>query len=121
MKIPRQIVFQVVRGFRGRSKGCLKLASTRAARALLYSFNARRKRHTYIRIHWTATINRAAREWNIIYSRFVGSLSALNCWLNRKSLFVLSLNEPVTFKALVDESKYVLHESRRKYRNIDGL
>ncbi|CDR96990.1 ribosomal protein L20, putative [Babesia bigemina] len=121
MKIPRQVVFEVARGFRGRSKGCIKLASTRAARALLYSFNARRKRHTYIRIHWTATVNRAAREWNLNYSRFVGALGSLNCWLNRKSLFILSLNEPVTFKALVDESKYALNEPRRKPRNISDL
>ncbi|EDO08119.1 putative ribosomal protein L20 [Babesia bovis T2Bo] len=121
MKIPRNIVFQVAKGFRGRSKGCIKLASTRAARALLYSFNARRKRHTYVRIHWTATINRAAREWNLTYSRFIGALTNLNCWLNRKSLFILSLNEPVTFKALVDESKYALSEPRSKVRDISNL
>ncbi|KAK1444653.1 hypothetical protein BgAZ_105590 [Babesia gibsoni] len=121
MKIPRSVVFQVARGFRGRSKACIKLASTRAARALLYSFNARRKRNTYIRIHWTATINRAAREWDLTYSRFIGSLNALNCWLNRKSLSILSLNEPISFKALVDESKYALQESRHKYRNVDNL
>ncbi|XP_952325.1 ribosomal protein L20, putative [Theileria annulata] len=121
MKIPRDIVFQVVRGFRGRTKGCLKLASVRAAKALNYSFHSRRKRHSQIRAHWISTINRASREWWVIYSRFIGSLSRVNCSLSKKSLFILALNEPVSFKCLVDESKYLLNEVVEKRRDISNI
>ncbi|UKJ90368.2 ribosomal protein L20 [Theileria orientalis] len=121
MKIPRDIVFQVTRGFRARTKGCLKLASVRAAKALNYSFYSRRKRHAQIRVHWISTINRASREWMLIYSRFVGALSRVNCTLNKKSLFNLALNEPISFKCLVDESKHVINERTEKLRDISNL
>ncbi|AFZ79286.1 60S ribosomal protein L20, putative [Theileria equi strain WA] len=121
MKIPRQIVYELARGFRGRSKRCIKLSSTRVAKALQHSFTSRRNRQKYIRVHWISTINRAAREWNMIYSRFMGSLNSMNCWLSRKSLYILSLNEPVTFKSIVDECKYARSEPKTKVRDISNL
>ncbi|CDU19680.1 50S ribosomal protein L20, putative [Plasmodium berghei] len=121
MKLPREVVFQVAKGFRGRSKGCFKIARSRAMKALLHSYIMRRQRYRRLRVHWIASINRGCREWNFTYSNFMYSLLNNNILLNRKSLYTLCYTEPISFKALVDESKYVFYQRKLKFRDISQL
>ncbi|EUD69543.1 50S ribosomal protein L20 [Plasmodium inui San Antonio 1] len=121
MKLPREVVFQVAKGFRGRSKGCFKIARSRAMKALLHSYIMRRQRYRRLRVHWIASINRACREWNFTYAHFMNSLLNNNIMLNRKSLYSLAYTEPISFKCLVDESKYVFFQRKLKFRDISQL
>lgn len=41
------------------------------------------------------------------YSRFINGLGKQNVLLNRKVLSELAMNEPFSFKALVDQVKYM--------------
>ncbi|CCF75775.1 50S ribosomal protein L20 [Babesia microti strain RI] len=118
MKVPKQVVFEITKGFRGRSKKCLKIAAIRAQRALLHSYRIRKTRHIRYRVHWIAGINRASREWKFCYSKFIGTLLRTNIWLDRKSLYNLAITEPMSFKALVDESKHLYYFNRHKIRDI---
>ena len=51
------------------------------------------------------TINAGVREHQINYSTFIKGLNRSNITLNRKILANLAINEPYSFKALVDEIK----------------
>ncbi|MGB3468655.1 MAG: 50S ribosomal protein L20, partial [Cyclobacteriaceae bacterium] len=46
-----------------------------------------------------------ARQHGLSYSKFMGKLKAANIELNRKVLADLAMNNPDTFKAIVDKVK----------------
>ena len=52
---------------------------------------------------WIHSINAAAREHGVNYSRFVCGLTRSNVQLDRKILADLAINEPFSFKAVVQE------------------
>ncbi len=54
---------------------------------------------------WTVRTNAATREYDLPYGQFVTGLKRANIDLNRRIVATLAETEPVTFKALVDESK----------------
>jgi large subunit ribosomal protein L20 len=74
-------------------------------RALKFAYRDRRVRPRIMRKNNIMTINAAVREHNINYSRFVQSLNNSNLQLNRKVLANMAINEPFSFKAVVDELK----------------
>eukprot|EP00922_Rhytidocystis_sp_ex-Travisia-forbesii_P010618 GHVS01015568.1.p1 GENE.GHVS01015568.1~~GHVS01015568.1.p1 ORF type:complete len:138 (+),score=5.05 GHVS01015568.1:49-414(+) len=121
MRLPRQVFFEVAKGFRGRSKGCIKLCRIRVIKALTYSFFMRRQRARRYRCFWVTRISAATREWGLPYSWFIGSLYKINIALDRKVLANLALTEPISFKALVDEAKRVKFTPPSKVRDISQL
>ncbi|MFY8025761.1 MAG: 50S ribosomal protein L20 [Sediminibacterium sp.] len=52
-----------------------------------------------------ARINAAVREEGMTYSQFINKLSVKGIDLNRKVLADLAMNEPASFKALVNSVK----------------
>jgi large subunit ribosomal protein L20 len=54
---------------------------------------------------WIARINAAVREEGLTYSQFINLLAKKGSDLNRKVLADLAMNEPATFKALVQSVK----------------
>jgi len=54
---------------------------------------------------WIARINAAARMHGMSYSVFMHKLSSKDIQLNRKVLADMAMNEPDTFKAIVDGVK----------------
>jgi large subunit ribosomal protein L20 len=54
---------------------------------------------------WIARINAAVREEGLTYSQFINLLAKKGADLNRKVLADLAMNEPATFKALVQSVK----------------
>ena len=57
-----------------------------------------------VRKSWIATINAAVREHGIMYSRFINALNInSNIQLDRKILANLAVNEPYSFKSVIDE------------------
>ncbi|EAR92218.1 50S ribosomal protein L20 (macronuclear) [Tetrahymena thermophila SB210] len=94
---------KLARGFFGRNKNCLRTMAPRVDKALRYSFRDRRARRRIYRKEWIQTINAAVREHNTPYNRFIWALNQSNIILDRKILSNLAINEPFSFKAVLDE------------------
>ena len=100
----RKKVFALAKGFRGRSKNCFGLALRKVHRACQYAYRDRRNRRRTYRREWIATINAATREHGLPYSRFANALvKQSNIEIDRKILANLALNEPYSFKCVIDE------------------
>eukprot|EP01067_Filipodium_phascolosomae_P008098 Filipodium_phascolosomae@DN6808_c0_g1_i1.p2 len=119
--MPREIIFAAARTAEGRTKGCIKLAKSRAMRQLRLAWTDRHKNKYKFRIQWIRRINWAAREYKMRYSSFMNCLNRANVHLNRKNLAILAETEPVSFKALVDEAKRIYYFPPTKTRDIQDL
>lgn len=70
------------------------------------------------------SLNAAVREHNINYSNFIYGLNRSNIELDRKILVGLAINEPFSFKAVVDEIKLnhkVLQKPPEKIDYMEAL
>ena len=101
----RAKVLKLAKGFRGRSKNCFGLALRRVHKALQYKYISRRLKKRNIRREWIVQISAAAREHGFNYSQFVMCLNRSNVNIDRKILADLAINEPYSFKTVVDEVK----------------
>jgi ribosomal protein L20 len=101
----RKKYYQLAKGFYGRNKNCRRIMIPRVEKALQYAYRDRRVRRRRARRDWIISINAAVREHNINYSNFIYALNRSNIILNRKILSELAINEPYSFKAVVDEIK----------------
>lgn len=95
----------LAKGFYGRAKNCIRVMATRVDKALRYSYRDRKARRRIYRKEWIQTINAATREHNTPYNRFAWALTLSNVNLDRKILANLAINEPYSFKAILDEVK----------------
>ena len=74
-------------------------------KGLTYSYVGRKvKKRDYRRL-WIARINAAVRAEGLTYSQFIHKLAEKNIDLNRKVLADLAMNEPETFKKIIDSVK----------------
>ena len=98
-------IFRLAKGFYGKGKNCVSVAAPRVDRALQMAYKERKLKKRDMRKSWIISINAAVREHNLPYSRFVYALSHSNIELDRKILSNLGVNEPYSFKAIIDEVK----------------
>lgn len=91
--------------FYGRARNCYRIMIPKVEKALQYAYRDRRRKRRDFRNEWITTISAGVREHNTIYSKFIYGLNNSNINLNRKILANLAINEPYTFKAIVDEIK----------------
>ena len=96
---------KLAKGFRGRAKNCPRVMMPKVEKSLQKAFKDRRRRPRDYKRQWISTINGGCREHGVSYSSFVFGLNRSNITLNRKILANLAINEPYTFKAVVDEIK----------------
>jgi large subunit ribosomal protein L20 len=74
-------------------------------KGLTYSYVGRKLKKREYRTLWIARINAAVRAEGMTYSTFINRLSQKNIDLNRKVLADLAMNEPESFKKLIDSVK----------------
>jgi len=98
-------LFRLSKGFRGKSKNCLRVTAPKVDKALQYAYVERKLKKRDMRRNWIISINAAVREHNLPYSRFIYGLTHSNIELDRKILAELGQQEPLSFKAIVDEVK----------------
>ena len=72
---------------------------------MTYSYVGRKLKKREYRQLWIARINAAVREEGMTYSQFINKLNTKGIELNRKVLADLAMNEPESFKALVNQVK----------------
>lgn len=90
--------------FGGRSK-LYTSAKNAVEKALLYSYRDRRQKKRAFRRLWIARINAAVRLEGLSYSRFIHLMNQKDIKLNRKVLADLAMNNPESFKAIVNAVK----------------
>ena len=98
----RKKIMKAARGYFGARSKVYTVAKNTLEKGCQYAFRDRKfKRRVYRRL-WIARINAAVRPEGLSYSRFIHALAQKNIGLNRKALADLALNNPSTFKSIVD-------------------
>ncbi len=95
-------VLKLAKGYRGRSKNCIRVAIEKVEKGLQYAYRDRRNKKRDFRGLWIQRINAAVREHGLTYSKFMAALKNANVDLNRKMLSELAINNPESFKSLVE-------------------
>ncbi len=70
-----------------------------------YAYRDRRNKKREFRALWIVRINAAVRTYDMSYSVFMDKLNKAGIEINRKVLADLALNNPETFKAIVEKVK----------------
>lgn len=93
----------MARGYRGAKNRQYRRAKEAVLHAGQYAYAGRRIRRRDARSLWIVKINAALAPHGVSYSRFMNLLKKSEFPLNRKMLAQLSLEEPETFKNLVEK------------------
>lgn len=104
-KARRKRILKQAKGFYGKRKNVYTVAKNVVEKGMTYSYVGRKLKKREYRALWIARINAAVREEGLTYSVFINKLKARNIDLDRKILADLAMNEPASFKKLVDSVK----------------
>lgn len=120
-RLPREVVFTMAKGLYGRTNRVFGFALRRVMHNLFNGYRERRKRMRDFRRFWTVRTNAASREYDLPYGQLVTGMKRGNIELNRRMVATLAETEPISFKALVDESKGHWYVPPGKHRNTSDL
>jgi large subunit ribosomal protein L20 len=98
-------VLKLTKGHAGRRHKTYKVARESLTHAQHYAFVHRRKKKGDYRRLWITRINAACRLNGVSYSRFINNISKAGINLNRKMLADIAVNNPNTFKEIVETAK----------------
>lgn len=101
----RKKILKQAKGYFGARSKVYTVAKNAVEKGLLYAYRDRRNKKRNFRRLWITRINAAVRAEGMTYSTFIHGLKEHNIDLNRKVLADLAMNEPTTFKAIVDKVK----------------
>ena len=100
-------VLKIAKGFYGRRKNVFRIASQSVERSLQYAYRDRQNRKRDFRGLWIQRINAGVRQYGITYSQFINGLKKATIEIDRKILAELAVNQPETFKAIVEKVQSV--------------
>ena len=98
----RKKILKSARGYWGARKNVYTVAKNAVEKGLTYAYRDRRNKKRVFRRLWIARINAAVRQEGLSYSRFIHLLNQSDVQLNRKVLADLAMNNPETFKKIID-------------------
>ncbi|MEO6000946.1 MAG: 50S ribosomal protein L20 [Chitinophagaceae bacterium] len=101
----RKRILKQAKGFYGKRKNVYTVAKNIVEKGMTYSYVGRKLKKREYRTLWIARINAAVRAEGLTYSEFIHKLNLKGITLDRKVLADLAMNEPETFKGLVDSVK----------------
>ena len=101
----RKKILKEAKGFYGKRKNVYTVAKNIVEKGQTYSYVGRKLKKREYRALWIARINAAVRAEGMTYSQFIHKLAAKNIDLNRKVLADLAMNEPESFKSLINSVK----------------
>jgi len=104
-KARRKKILKQAKGFYGKRKNVLTVAKNVVEKGMTYMFVGRKLKKREYRSLWIARINAAVREEGLTYSVFIKKLQEEGIDLDRKVLADLAMNNPETFKGLVNSVK----------------
>lgn len=98
-------LLSLTKGYRGTRSKLVKVAKEASLHAGQYAFQGRKIRKQDFRTLWITRISEAVKKENLSYSVFINKLKKANIELDRKSLSNLVVEDPMTFKHIVDKVK----------------
>jgi large subunit ribosomal protein L20 len=101
----RKRILKQAKGFYGKRKNVYTVAKNVLEKGLQYRYVGRKLKKREYRGLWIARINAAVRAEGLTYSQFIHKLNEKGIGLDRKILADLAMNEPETFKQLIDSVK----------------
>ena len=101
----RKRILKAAKGYYGKRKNVYTVAKNVMEKGLTYSYVGRKLKKREYRTLWIARINAAVREEGMTYSQFINKLQTKGIELDRKVLADLDMNNPETFKSLVNSVK----------------
>ena len=101
----RKRVLKAAKGYYGKRKNVYTVAKNVMEKGLTYSYVGRKLKKREYRTLWIARINAAGRAEGMTYSQFIHKLNEKNITLNRKILADMAMNEPESFKNLIQSVK----------------
>ena len=104
-KARRKKILKQAKGFYGKRKNVYTVGKNIVEKGMTYSYVGRKNKKRDYRQLWIARINAAVRAEGLTYSVFIHKLAAKGIELDRKVLADLAMNNPETFKGLVDSVK----------------
>lgn len=104
-KARKKKILKLAKGYFGRRKNVWTVAKNAVEKGLQYQYRDRKAKKREFRALWIQRINAGARLHGMSYSQLMGALAKKDVQLNRKVLADLAMNEPDTFKAIVESVK----------------
>ncbi|MEM9669839.1 MAG: 50S ribosomal protein L20 [Pseudomonadota bacterium] len=103
-------ILKAAKGYRGARSKQFRTANAAVWQAGQYAYVGRKVKKRKFRSLWIQRINAAVREIdeNLTYSRLIDGLNKANIDVDRKMLSELAINEPDTFKNIVEKAKGAL-------------
>jgi large subunit ribosomal protein L20 len=98
-------ILKQAKGFYGKRKNVYTVAKNVLEKGLTYSYVGRKLKKRDYRSLWIVRINAAVREEGMKYSEFINKLKIKGIELDRRMLAELAMNNPESFKQLVNSVK----------------
>jgi large subunit ribosomal protein L20 len=100
-------LFDATKGYLGTKSRLVRTAKQASLHAGQYAFHGRKLRKQDFRTLWIVRISEAVKLESISYSVFINKLKKANITLDRKILSNLVVEDPTTFKHVVDMAKNI--------------
>jgi len=104
-KAKHKKIFKKAKGFYGRRKNVFRVAVQAVERSMQYAYRDRRSKKRDFRGLWIQRINAGVRMHGLTYSQFINGLKKATIEIDRKVLAELAVNQPETFKLLVEKAQ----------------
>lgn len=98
-------LLSLTKGYRGTKSKLTKIAKEASLHAGQYAYAGRKDRKQDFRSLWIVRIGEAVKAEGLSYSVFINKLKKANIELDRKILSDLVVNDPETFKTIVNSVK----------------
>ena len=100
-------LLDLTKGYRGTKSTLVKVAKEASLHAGQYAYNGRKDKKGDFRSLWIVRLGAAVKLQGLSYSVFINKLKKANVMLDRKILSSLVVEDPDTFKHIVDSVKNV--------------
>lgn len=98
-------ILKKAKGYYGRKKNVYRVAVQSVERSMQYAYRDRRNKKRDFRGLWIQRINAGVRQYGMTYAKFINVLKKLHIDIDRKILAYIAVNQPKTFKALVEKAQ----------------
>lgn len=100
-------ILKLTKGYLALKSRAVRVAKQASLHAGAYAYHGRKLRKRDFRALWITRIGEAVKKQGLSYNIFMNKLKKANIELDRKILSDLVVNDPTTFKLVVDKVKSV--------------
>ena len=97
-------VLKSTKGHYGARSRLYKTAKQSNIKSLQYAFRDRKNKKRSFRSLWITRRNAASKDLDVSYSKLINAMSKKDIQINRKILSEIAIDDPATFKKVVEMS-----------------